>query len=72
MVVLIDAKYFGSILRKARRENKMNTKDVAKMFGVRRRELLQYEHGTKPISESLLMSLFYYGFCLKRCKKNCN
>ena len=72
MVVLVDAKYFGAILRRARRENNMNTKDAAKIFGIRRRELVQCEHGTKPIPESILMSLFYHGFCLKRCKKGCN
>ena len=72
MVVLVDAKYFGNLLRKARRENGINTRDTAKMFGIERRKLVHYERGTEVIPESMLSSLFYYGFCLKRCKKGCN
>ena len=69
MVVLVDAKYFGSLLRRARRENSINTQDAAKMFGIPRRQLIHFEHGTEVIPENMLSSLFYYGFCLKRCKK---
>ena len=69
MVVLVDAKYFGSLLRDARKQNNMNTHDTAKMLGIPRRQLIHFEHGTEVISESILASLFYYGFCLKRCKK---
>ena len=68
MVVLVDAKYFGNLLRNARRKQNLNTSDAAKMFGISRRELIRYEHGTLPISEGVLMSMFYHGFCLLRCK----
>lgn len=68
-MVLIDAKYFGAMLRKARRENGINTRDAAKMFCVPRREFVRYERGTSVIPEGVLSSLFYHGFCLKKCKK---
>ncbi len=32
MVVLVDAKYFGNILRCARKQQNVKTKDLAKMF----------------------------------------
>ncbi len=69
MVILIDANYFGALLRKARRDNGIKTRDAAKMFGISQRELFHCEHGTKVIPENILSSLFYYGFCLKKCKK---
>lgn len=69
MVVLVDAKYFGSLLRQARQQNGINTRDAAQMFGIPRRNLIHYEHGTTVISESVLASLLYNGFCLMRCKK---
>lgn len=69
MVVLVDAKYFGLLLRQARQQNGINTHDAAQMLGVPRRRLVHYEHGTEVISESVLATLFYNGVCLMRCKK---
>jgi len=69
MVVLVDTKYFGSLLRKARRDNGINKRDAAKMFGISQRKLFHCEQGKAVIPESILSSLFYYGICLKRCKK---
>lgn len=34
MVVLVDAKYFGLLLRQARQQNGINTHDAAQMLGV--------------------------------------
>lgn len=69
MVMLVDAKYFGTMLRKARHDSCIKMCDAAKMFGLSQRELFRCEQGTKLIPENVLSSLFYYGFCLKRCKK---
>ena len=69
MVVLIDAKYFGSMLRNARRHHGIKSNDVAKMLKTTVKDLHKYEQGCAPIPESILLSLFYNGFCLLHCKR---
>lgn len=69
MVVLVDSKYFGSLLRLARKHNSIKTNDMARLFGTSARQIRKYENGTEIIPENILMSVFYHGLCLMRCKK---
>ena len=70
MVVLVDAKYFGNILRCARKHQNMKTKDLAKMFHISVRKWHRYERGKEPIPENILMAIFHRGFCMLKCKMN--
>lgn len=70
MVVLVDAKYFGKILRCTRKNQNMKTKDLAKMFHISVRQWHRYECGKEPIPENILITLFTRGFCMLRCKMN--
>lgn len=67
MVVLIDAKYYGAILRRARRNKRINTADAAKIFRISTKEYRRYERGVDPIPEHVLMCLFHRGFCMLQC-----
>lgn len=69
MTVLIDAKYFGAMMRSARRHQGLGANDTAKILGISLKQLHRYEHGTEPIPESILDSVFYHGFCLMRCRR---
>ena len=69
MVVLVGAKYFGSLLHCARKHNGINTNDIARMFGTSARQMRKYERGIEIIPENILLSVFYHGLCLMRCKK---
>lgn len=70
MTVLVDAKYFGNMLRSARKHNNMNINDAANMFNKTSiKQFRRYERGPEPIPENILQSLFYHGFCLLRCKR---
>ncbi len=69
MVLLIDAKYFGTMLQAARRNQGIKANDMAQMLKISVRQLHHYERGTEPIPENILMSLFYNGLCLLRCKR---
>lgn len=68
MVVLADAKYYGNLLRFARKRQGIKTNDAANMLKISVKQLRRYERGLELIPESILMSLFYRGFCLLRCK----
>ena len=70
MVVLVDTKYYGDILRNARRNQSIKTRDAAKIFRVSIRQLRRYERGLDPVPEHILMCLFHRGFCMLKCQKN--
>ena len=70
MVVLIDAKYYGAMLRRARRQQKIRSQDAAKILRVSVRQMHSYERGQEQIPEHIVMRLFYRGFCLLKCQKN--
>lgn len=70
MVVLVDAKYYGAMLRRARQQQNIKRRDAAKIFRVSLREFGRYERGQVPIPEDVLMRLFYRGFCMFKCQKN--
>jgi len=69
MVVLVDSKYVGSLLRLARKHNGIKTNDMARMFGTSAQQIRKYERGVEIVPENILMSVFYHGLCLMRCKK---
>ena len=69
MVVLVDARYFGTMLRAARRHQNIRACDIAQMFRVSVKQWRKYEHGTEPIPENVLMALFHRGFCMLQCGK---
>ena len=68
MVVLVDAKYFGSFLRTARRNQHISVNNAAKMFRMSEKQWRRYERGIEPIPENILMALFHRGFCMLQCK----
>lgn len=69
MVVLVDSKYMGSLLHFARQHNNIKANDMARMFGTSVHQIHKYEGGSEIIPENILMSVFYHGLCLMRCKK---
>ena len=69
MVVLVDAKYYGNMLRFARKHQGIKTNDAAKMLKISVKQLRRYERGLELIPESMLMALFHRGFCLLRCQR---
>ena len=68
MVVLVDAKYFGNVLRFARKHQCVKVNDVARMFHISVKQWRKYERGIEPIPENILMALFHRGFCMLQCK----
>jgi len=70
MVVLIDAKYFGNMLRNARRKQNIGANDAAKILKISLKELHRYERGLEPIPESILLSMFHHGYCLLSCRRS--
>ncbi len=70
MVVLIDTKYYGAILHRARQEQNVKRRDAAKIFRISLKELRRYERGLDPIPEHILMCLFHRGFCMLKCQKS--
>ena len=70
MVVLVDTKYYGAMLRRARQQQNIKRRDAAKIFKISLRELSKYERGQLPIPDEIMMRLLYRGFCLFKCQKN--
>ena len=68
MVTLVDTKYFGNLLRFARRHSRLNSDEVARMFSISVRQLHRYEQGKEVIPCNILQSLFQHGFCLLQCR----
>ena len=69
MVVLVDAKYFGTMLRVARRDQNVRVCDIAEMFHVSVRKWRRYERGVEQIPENVMLALFHRGFCMLKCSK---
>ena len=69
MVMLVDAKYYGALMRYSRRTQAIRAADFAKMFGISVRQLHRYENGKDVIPANIILSLFSNGFCLLRCKR---
>ncbi|MBP5485521.1 MAG: hypothetical protein J6Y07_02330 [Alphaproteobacteria bacterium] len=70
MVVLVDTRYYGEILHRARKNQKIKARDAAKVFRVSERQLRRYEHGLDPVPEHILLCLFNRGFCMLRCQRD--
>ena len=68
MVVLVDAKYFGNLLKYTRKHQNIKTHEAAKMFHISVKQWRRYERGVELIPENVLMSLFHRGFCLLKCQ----
>ena len=68
MLVMIDARYFGTMLRAARKRQNIKAHDLAKMFHISVRQWRRYERGVEAIPENILMSLFHRGMCMLQCK----
>ncbi len=66
--ILIDARYFGRMLKNGRRANHMTRTDCAKMLKIPKDDLRCYERGTKIISESVLSRLVLYGLTLLKAR----
>ena len=67
MVVLVDTKYYGAMLRRARQQQNIKRRDAARIFKI---SLSKYERGQLPIPDEIMMRLLYRGFCLFKCQKN--
>ena len=68
MLVMVDARYFGTMLRAARKRQHIKTNDLARMFHISVHQWRKYERGVEPIPENILMSLFHRGMCMLQCK----
>lgn len=64
MVVLIDAKYIGVEMSHGRKCAKIKRTDAARMLGIGYSDLRAMERGAIPISESVLVRLFQYGYLM--------
>ena len=71
-IVLIDARYFGQILRDARRQVRVRPPEFAKMLKITSHELHNYEKGRVPIPEKIMHRLLSNGIltlCARRTMK---
>ena len=59
--IFIDVKYLGRSLHRARIQNSMSRKDVAKQLNLTDRQLLQIESGRLVISKNILTKLLRAG-----------
>ncbi|MBO7643178.1 MAG: helix-turn-helix transcriptional regulator [Alphaproteobacteria bacterium] len=67
-VVLVDARHYGTELRRARRMINMNCTTVAKLLKITVHELHKYELGKVPIPPDLICVLLHRGLALSACK----
>ena len=58
--ILVDARYFSSIVRNTRTEMRMNHAKLAQMLGMTPREYLACEHGKKLFPEGALMRMLHF------------
>ncbi len=68
-MVLVDAKYYGYILRTARRRLRIRAKEMAKMLKVSVTDLRRYELGVSVVPENVMLHLMQAGVSLIAFKK---
>lgn len=66
--ILIDARYFGRMLKNGRRANYMTRTECAKLLKIPVTDLRCYERGSKIISDSVLSRLVLYGLTLMKTR----
>lgn len=67
-VILIDARYFGTQLRRARRSARLSRFEFAQMLKISRYDLDKYESGRLVIPESILYRLMSYGIMMLKAR----
>ena len=58
--LLVDARYFSSIIRHTRKKLKINHRDMAQMLALARDEYMDCEHGKRLFPESALMRMMHF------------
>ena len=69
-IVLIDARYFGQILKNTRRQLKLGPTEFAKILRIKTRELHKYEKGTAPIPDHVMYRLLTNGVLTLCARRN--
>ncbi len=59
--ILIATKYFGDVIKTARKVKNITRKKLADNLGISRRKMLQYENGNQIIPKHILFKLFSNG-----------
>ena len=59
--ILIATKYFGNVIKLARKSKNITRKDLAKNLGISRNKMLQYENGRQITPKHILLKLFTDG-----------
>lgn len=67
-VVLIDCKYIGDQLRRARQAGNMRQRIAADMLRISAKDLRRYERGTKVIPDALLQRMFRFGYMMLQAR----
>ncbi len=68
-MTLVDAKYYGKILRHARKSLKLNRRDTAQLLNINIHELRRYEHGCCALPENITTKLMVAGLAMLSVKK---
>ncbi len=68
-MILVDAKYYGHIMKTARRQLRLRTTEVAKMLKISVNDLRRYESGKAVFPESVMMRIMQAGMSLIAFKK---
>ncbi len=68
-MVLVDAKYYGHVLKTARRRLRLRTIEMAKMLKLSAVDLRRYERGVDVIPENVILRLIQAGMSLISLKK---
>ena len=63
-VVLVDARYYGDIMRQARKWLKIDSDTAAKILKIGRKEYRKYERGRAVIPRDVYMRLMQSAFSL--------
>ncbi len=69
MAILIDAKFVGHALRRARRALYWNEADIAKLLGVTENQFQQYECGASVMTHAQMCQIFTMGFMMMRARQ---
>lgn len=68
-VTLIDARYYGHAMKRARRELKLDSVHAAKLLKISHQEYKKFERGRTVIPENIYVRLIHAGFSLLAFKR---
>ena len=68
-IVLVDAKYFGNYLRKARKSMNITRFECSRLFGVSHSELIKIENGKMLMPDKIIQKVMTNGMAMILCKR---